>query len=265
MAPIGPAATDTTAVVTLERRLGRVAPVTLHRPQVRNAVSGTVAAALQAVVDDTEADPEVCAVVLAGAAEGRVFCASGALEEVSADRGDTLFTAGGGFAGFVDAPRGKSWIAAVKGEALAGAAGSWSLATWCVVPVAQVVDEAPALAAPTTHIAPVCASPARRPTWTSPTCERRRCRCARARRPPRTTGKARVPSSRSARCAAAGAEGGRRHGHAQRHPFQDHRQSGVDLRLHRLAPFLLRQAGHWNDLVRHAPPAAHRAGSSTCC
>jgi enoyl-CoA hydratase len=107
-------------VVTLQRRDGHVALVTLRRPEARNAVNGAVAAALEAIVDATEADAEVWAVVLTGAAEGRVFCAGADLKEVSAGRGDALFTARGGFAGFVDAPRSKPWIAAVNGMALAG-------------------------------------------------------------------------------------------------------------------------------------------------
>lgn len=111
---------DGAAVVTLQHCDGHVALVRLCRPEARNAVNGAVAAALEAIVDATEADPEVWVVVLTGAAEGRVFCAGADLKEVSAGRGDTLFTARGGFAGFVDAPRSKPWIAAVNGKALAG-------------------------------------------------------------------------------------------------------------------------------------------------
>lgn len=106
-------------VVTLQTRPGHVALVTLNRPQARNAVDAAVAAALEAIVDRTEADPEVWAVVLTGAGSG-VFCAGADLKEVAAGRGEALFTARGGFAGFVDATRTKPWIAAVNGKALAG-------------------------------------------------------------------------------------------------------------------------------------------------
>jgi enoyl-CoA hydratase/carnithine racemase len=91
----------------------------LNRPQVRNAVNGELARALEAVVLELEADDQVWAVVLTGAGPG-VFCAGADLKEVSAGRGEQLFTARGGFAGFVYAERRKPWIAAVNGKALAG-------------------------------------------------------------------------------------------------------------------------------------------------
>jgi len=107
------------AVVGCHRLDGHVALVTLNRPEVRNAVNGELAQGLEAIVLDTEADPEVWAVVLTGAGHG-VFCAGADLKEVSAGRGEQLFTARGGFAGFVYAERRKPWIAAVNGKALAG-------------------------------------------------------------------------------------------------------------------------------------------------
>jgi enoyl-CoA hydratase len=108
------------APVTLQRLPGHVALVTLDRPQARNAVNGEVARALEAIVDEIERDPQLQVAVLTGADAGRVFCAGADLREVSAGRGDALFTERGGFAGFVDAPRRKPWIAAVNGQALAG-------------------------------------------------------------------------------------------------------------------------------------------------
>lgn len=105
--------------VRFERLAGHIALVTLNRPEVRNAVNGALARALEAVVVETEADPDLWAVVLTGAGEG-VFCAGADLKEVAAGRGDELFTAEGGFAGFVYAERRKPWIAAVNGKALAG-------------------------------------------------------------------------------------------------------------------------------------------------
>lgn len=107
-------------VVTLQRLHGHVALVTLNRPQARNAVNAALAAALQAIVDDTEADADIRAVVLTGADAGGVFCAGADLKEVAAGGANALFTTRGGFAGFVDAPRSKPWIAAVNGKALAG-------------------------------------------------------------------------------------------------------------------------------------------------
>jgi enoyl-CoA hydratase/carnithine racemase len=107
------------AVVLSQRLDGHVALVTLNRPEVRNAVNGDLARALEAVVLELEADEQVWAVVLTGAGPG-VFCAGADLKEVSAGRGEQLFTARGGFAGFVYAQRRKPWIAAVNGKALAG-------------------------------------------------------------------------------------------------------------------------------------------------
>ncbi|MBX9699207.1 MAG: enoyl-CoA hydratase/isomerase family protein, partial [Acetobacteraceae bacterium] len=95
-----------------------VALVTLNRPEARNAVNGALAQALEAIVDRIEADTEIRVAVLTG--NGPAFCAGADLKEVSAGRGNTLATARGGFAGFVRARRGKLWIAAAQGHALAG-------------------------------------------------------------------------------------------------------------------------------------------------
>ncbi len=102
-----------------ERLADRIAEVTLNRPGARNAVNGALARALEAVVVETEADPDIWAVVLTGAGDG-VFCAGADLKEVAAGRGDELFTAQGGFAGFAYAERRRPWIAAVNGKLLAG-------------------------------------------------------------------------------------------------------------------------------------------------
>ena len=107
------------SLVTLQRLPGHVALVTLNRPEARNAVNAGLAAALEGVVDATENDDDIWAVVLAGAGRG-VFCAGADLKEVAAGQGAELFRPRGGFAGFVDAERSKPWIAAVNGKALAG-------------------------------------------------------------------------------------------------------------------------------------------------
>jgi enoyl-CoA hydratase len=110
---------DEATPVTLERVAAHVALVTIRRPGARNAVNGAVAQALDRIVKQTEADPDVWAVVLTG--EGGVsFCAGADLKEVSAGRLPTLMTRDGGFAGFVHARRDKFWIAAVEGVAVAG-------------------------------------------------------------------------------------------------------------------------------------------------
>jgi len=105
--------------VTFERLSGHIGLVTLNRPEARNAINGTVAAALEAIVEQTESDEDIWTVVLTGSGRG-VFCAGADLKEISAGRGSSLFTERGGFAGFVYATRLKPWIAAVDGKALAG-------------------------------------------------------------------------------------------------------------------------------------------------
>jgi enoyl-CoA hydratase len=106
------------SLLTYERHDGHVAVITLNRPEARNAINAEVAHALHALVERTEADPDVWVVVLT-AAGADVFCAGADLKEVAAGRADSLFT-DYGFAGFVYANRRKPWIAAVNGKALAG-------------------------------------------------------------------------------------------------------------------------------------------------
>lgn len=105
--------------VRVERLADHVALVTIHRPEARNAVSGAVAAGLEAAIDATEADDDVWVVVLTGAGS-EAFCAGADLKAVASGRGRDLATERGGFAGFVHAPKRKPWIAAVNGPALAG-------------------------------------------------------------------------------------------------------------------------------------------------
>lgn len=105
--------------VLVERLPGKVALITLNRPQVRNAINGELTRLLDQAVRDMEADNEVGAVVLTGA--GPDFCAGADLKAMAlgADS-EALRTSTGGFAGLVDAPRTKPWIAAVNGRAIAG-------------------------------------------------------------------------------------------------------------------------------------------------
>ncbi|MBP6901781.1 MAG: enoyl-CoA hydratase/isomerase family protein [Burkholderiaceae bacterium] len=110
---------ETQQAVRVERLADHVALVTIDRPEARNAVSGAVAAGLEAAIDQTEADDDVWVVVLTGAGS-EAFCAGADLKAVAAGRGSDLATARGGFAGFVHAPKRKPWIAAVNGPALAG-------------------------------------------------------------------------------------------------------------------------------------------------
>jgi enoyl-CoA hydratase/carnithine racemase len=97
---------------------GRVATITLNRPEQRTAVSPELTAALGAALDRGEADDRVWVVVLTGA--GPHFCAGADLKALAAGRAAELSTDAGGFAGLVRYPRTKPMIAAVRGCALDG-------------------------------------------------------------------------------------------------------------------------------------------------
>jgi len=97
---------------------GHVATFTLNRPTARNAVSPELTLAMDAALQDFEADPDVWVGILTGA--GPNFCAGADLKAIGAGRGGELVTEAGGFAGFVRYPRTKPMIAAVRGFALAG-------------------------------------------------------------------------------------------------------------------------------------------------
>src|SRR5262245_49296575 len=88
-----------------------------RRPQVMNAIDSKLAIAIEAAVRALDADAEVRVAVITGAG-GRAFCAGADLKEMAADPSASRRTAAGGFAGFVDLPRAKPWIAAVEGAAL---------------------------------------------------------------------------------------------------------------------------------------------------
>jgi enoyl-CoA hydratase len=98
--------------------IGRVAVITLRRPEARNAISPEMANAIEAAVDHLEADEEAWVGVLA--AEGSVFCAGADLKAIASGRAGEIQTKRGGFAGFVRRERTKPVIAAVDGPALAG-------------------------------------------------------------------------------------------------------------------------------------------------
>jgi enoyl-CoA hydratase/carnithine racemase len=96
-----------------------IALVTLNRPEKRNAVNGDVSRGMDAAVKRSEADPNIRAVILTSSLPG-TFCAGADLAEVSAGNSAALYTNDGGFGGFVNALRMKPWIAAARGNVLAG-------------------------------------------------------------------------------------------------------------------------------------------------
>jgi enoyl-CoA hydratase len=102
---------------------GRVALITLNRPEARNAVNGAVATEMEAAVDRMEEDPEIWVGVLRANTEGQdrpVFCAGADLKAINSGEGGALGTERGGFAGFAYRARRKPVIAAVDGLATAG-------------------------------------------------------------------------------------------------------------------------------------------------
>jgi enoyl-CoA hydratase len=103
--------------------IGRIAVITLNRPEARNAINGEVAIAMEAAIDKMEEDDDVWVGVLRANTEGQerpVFCAGADLKAINSGQGATLATAKGGFAGLVYRDRKKPLIAAVDGLATAG-------------------------------------------------------------------------------------------------------------------------------------------------
>jgi enoyl-CoA hydratase len=109
-------------IVTYEVR-GRVALITLNRPEARNAVNGDVANGLEAAIDRLEDDDEIWVGILGANTDGQerpVFSAGADLKAIGAGQAGSLGTARGGFAGFVYRERRKPVIVAVDGLATAG-------------------------------------------------------------------------------------------------------------------------------------------------
>ena len=104
-------------MVEYEQR-GRVAVLTINRPEARNAVNGDVATSMEAALDRLEEDDEVWTGILTGA--GTVFSAGADLKAIASGQAGALQTRRGGFGGLVQRERTKPLIAAVDGPALAG-------------------------------------------------------------------------------------------------------------------------------------------------
>src|SRR5207302_6388066 len=84
------AALIVTAMVTYEVD-GRVAVITIRRPEARNAVNGEVANGIESAIDRLEDDPDVWVGVLTG--EGTVFSAGADLKVIAAGGMRDLVTA----------------------------------------------------------------------------------------------------------------------------------------------------------------------------
>jgi enoyl-CoA hydratase len=97
---------------------GRVAVLTLNRPEARNAVNGDVSKGMEAAIDKLEEDDNAWVGILTH--NGPVFSAGADLKAINSGKAGELQTARGGFAGLVQRPRTKPLIAAIDGPALAG-------------------------------------------------------------------------------------------------------------------------------------------------
>ena len=104
-------------MVEYEQR-GRIALLTINRPEARNAVNGAVAAGMEEAIDRLEADDEVWVGIVTGT--GPVFSAGADLKAIATGEAAALQTKRGGFAGIARRERTKPIIAAVNGPALAG-------------------------------------------------------------------------------------------------------------------------------------------------
>ena len=112
---------------------GRIALITLNRPEARNAVNHEVAAGIEEAIDQFEEDNDLWTGILCG--NGPVFSAGADLKAISSGELN-LATKRGGFGGIVARERTKPLIAAVDGPALAGGT---ELALACDLIVASTV------------------------------------------------------------------------------------------------------------------------------
>ncbi|MFJ3370557.1 enoyl-CoA hydratase-related protein [Pseudomonas sp. NPDC086251] len=105
--------------VLLEVIEQHIAVLTLNRPEARNAINSEMVRTLETYLTHIEDDPQIRVCILAANGD-KTFCAGADLNEIASGNARNLATKRGGFAGFVQAPRSKPWIAAISATAVGG-------------------------------------------------------------------------------------------------------------------------------------------------